>query len=91
MKCRQSGMSDYQWCRENDINCSTFYNWVKKLRDVACQEALIDSVPSRHVTPARQDVVRVNILPKDEPTAVINPNRPATDTESASIELIKWL
>lgn len=87
MMCRQSGLSDYQWCRENDINCSTFYNWVKKLRDMACQEVLIESVTNHQVTPARQDVVRVTVLPKDEPISVINDTRPTADAESASIEL----
>lgn len=32
MECRQSGLSDYQWCRQRDINPGTFYNWVSKLR-----------------------------------------------------------
>ena len=27
MECRQSGLSDYQWCRQQDINPGTFYNW----------------------------------------------------------------
>ncbi len=88
MECRQSGLSDYQWCRENNINGSTFYNWVKKLRDMACQETMIESTPTRQVTPARQDVVRVNILPKDEQPSVITQNRPVTNAESVSIELI---
>ena len=26
-ECRQSGMIDADWCRENDIAVSTFYNW----------------------------------------------------------------
>ncbi len=29
-KCRQSGMPDANWCRENDISVSTFYNWVSR-------------------------------------------------------------
>ena len=28
MECRQSGLSDYQRCREQGINPGTFYNWV---------------------------------------------------------------
>ncbi len=32
MECRQSGLSDYQWCREQGIHPGTFYNWVSKLR-----------------------------------------------------------
>ncbi len=87
MECRQSGLSDYQWCHQNGINNSTFYNWVKKLRDVACQEALIEPVSSHQVTPARQDVVKVNVIPKNDLISVSNPRVPAPDTESASIEL----
>ena len=30
MECRQSGLSDYQWCQRQDINVGTFYNWVSK-------------------------------------------------------------
>ena len=28
-ECRQSGMTDADWCRENDIAVSTFYNWIR--------------------------------------------------------------
>ena len=27
MECRQSGLSDHQWCLEHDINPGTVYNW----------------------------------------------------------------
>ena len=30
IECRQSGLSNYQWCRKRDINSGTFYNWVSK-------------------------------------------------------------
>ena len=26
MECRQSGLSDYQWCEQNGIHSGTFYN-----------------------------------------------------------------
>lgn len=32
MECRQSGLSDYQWCQRQGINAGTFYNGVRKLR-----------------------------------------------------------
>ena len=32
MECRQSGLSDYQRCKQNDIHPGNFYNWVCKLR-----------------------------------------------------------
>ena len=34
-ECRQSGMTDADWCRENDIAVSTFYNWVSRCRKAA--------------------------------------------------------
>ena len=38
MECRSSGLSDYQWCTEHNINPGTFYNWVKRLRKKACYD-----------------------------------------------------
>ena len=32
MECRQSGLTDHQWCVEHDIKPGTFYNWVRRLR-----------------------------------------------------------
>ena len=31
-ECRQSGLSDYQWCQMHDVNPGTFYNWISRLR-----------------------------------------------------------
>ena len=36
MECRQSGLTDHQWCMEHDIKPGTFYNWVKRLRQKGC-------------------------------------------------------
>ena len=33
LECRQSGLTDVQWCRENNIKPSTFYNWVSRMRE----------------------------------------------------------
>ncbi len=32
MQCRRSGLSDRQWCLDNDIVPRTFYCWVRRLR-----------------------------------------------------------
>lgn len=34
MECRQSGLTDFEWCRQHNINAGTFYNWVKRLKHV---------------------------------------------------------
>ena len=41
-ECRQSGMTDADWCRENDIAVSSFYNWVSR-----CRKAAADQIPVR--------------------------------------------
>ena len=40
MECRQSGLTDHQWCVEHDIKPGTFDNWVKRLRQKGCTEAV---------------------------------------------------
>ena len=93
MECRNSGLSDYQWCKEHGIHPGTFYNWVSRLRRKACceiPESISKAVPS--LTPA-QEVVRLNVHSK-----AANPERmllcqsaPANPTciadISASIEI----
>ena len=34
MECRRSGLTDFEWCRQHNINVGTFYNWVKRLKRV---------------------------------------------------------
>ena len=37
-ECRQSGMTDADWCRENDIAVSYLYNWVSRCRKTAADQ-----------------------------------------------------
>lgn len=71
MECRQSGLSDRQWCIEHDIHPSTFYSWVKKLRDYACYDVPKNTFySSTHATTRiiKQDVVKIDMIP-DEVTS----------------------
>ena len=56
MECRASGLTDYEWCLQNDIKPGTFYNWVKRLRQKGCTE--IPDALSRH-SPHRQEIVKI--------------------------------
>ena len=49
-ECRQSGMTDADWCRENDIAVSTFYNWVSRciLRSLADSDAFQSGRRAEH-------------------------------------------
>ena len=63
-ECRQSGMTDADWCRENDIAVSTFYNWVSR-----CRKAAADQIPAPNyghceIPRSKQDVVPIDIVPE---------------------------
>ena len=70
-ECRQSGMTDADWCRENGIAVSTFYNWVSR-----CRKAASDQIPAPNYghlenPPPKQDVVPVDIVPQQYTTSQI--------------------
>ncbi len=68
MECRASGLTDHEWCLQNDIKPGTFYNWVKRLRQKGCTE--IPDAIKGHV-PHRQEIVKIEItLPGTNETAI---------------------
>ena len=75
MECRQSGLTDHQWCMEHDIKPGTFYNWVKRLRQKGCVD-FPESTGRSYRAPESQEVVRVDFhdtapLPVEQPFNVI--------------------
>ena len=77
MECRNSGLSDYQWCKEHGIHPGTFYNWVSRLRKKACCE-IPESISKAEPSPApAQDVVRLNFNAKAEDPQAMLPCQPA--------------
>lgn len=63
-ECRQSGLSDYQWCQANDINPGTFYNWISRLRKRGM--AIPCSAAATEPTTELQEVVKVDLIPSRE-------------------------
>ena len=61
-QCRQSGLSDAEWCSQHSINISTFYGWVARLRRDACDLPAPSYGHTRTESP-KQEVVRVEMLP----------------------------
>ena len=68
-QCRQSGLTDADWCRENDIAPSTFYNWVSRCRKAASAQIQEPSYGHLESSRPKQEVVHVEIVPepKTEP------------------------
>ena len=77
MECRQSGLTDHQWCVEHDIKPGTFYNWVKRLRQKGCVDLPV-STGRTYRAPESREVVRVEFhdtvpIPYEQP---LNANSP---------------
>ena len=88
MECRQSGLSDYQWCKVNDVNPSTFYNWINRNRKSGM---VIPMSPNqgKKISAPLQEVVKVNLVPQS--TSVLAPlqveQNTCIDTDLATREL----
>ena len=81
MECRKSGLSDHQWCLNNDINPGTFYNWVKRLRKNGCGDIPEKNQLSTYEQ-SHQEVVKIEMNSISVP-ADMNKN-----TDTAAMELM---
>ena len=61
-ECRQSGMTDADWCRENGIAVSTFYNWVSRCRKTAADQIPAPNYGHCEIPRLKQDVVPIDIV-----------------------------
>lgn len=70
IEARQSGLSDVEWCRRNNINPQSFYTAVKRLRKksyaVPPRSVAVDS-GSETLPAMPQDVVHVGMISKGKP------------------------
>lgn len=96
MECRSSGLSDYQWCTEHDINPGTFYNWVKRLRKKACYEIPPATGREDYKPIPKQDVVKLEVIPEVPETVFHNPEkhypvnseiRPAIEIQTGTVSI----
>ena len=62
-ECRQSGMTAADWCRENDIAVSNFYNWVSRCRKAAAKHIPAANHGHLEIPRPKQDVVSIDIVP----------------------------
>ena len=66
MECRNSGLSDYQWCKHHDIKSSTFYGWIKQVK----KHNFVIPEPADSLTytaDTKPDIVRLDVV--DNPCA----------------------
>lgn len=65
LECRNSGLSDYQWCQNNGIKSGTFYNWVSRLRKNGAAVPPCQRKTNTH-TVVEQSVVKMNLVSEPE-------------------------
>lgn len=85
MECRTSGLSDYQWCKEQGIQPGTFYNWVSRLRKKACYE-IPESLSKTEPAPV-QEVVRLNFKSEEKQSESMLLVSPALERPPRSLEI----
>ena len=89
MECRQSGLSDYQWCKQNGIHPGNFYNWVSKLRKRGY--SFPDSEAKSNAVPNIQEVVKINLIQPQDSSLKVDHNVSLveqTDSSTVAAELL---
>lgn len=96
MKCRSSGLSDYQWCTEHDINPGTFCNWMKRLRKKACYDIPPAAGRNDYKPVPKQDVVKLEVIPEvpssifsetENQFAAVSESRPAIEILAGTVSI----
>lgn len=73
-KCKSSGFSDIEWCKQNNVPVSTFYRQLNKLRIKASVKDC-----TKPVSRDEQEVIEIN-LPPEQLQSV---QQPSTNSEVA--------
>ena len=58
IQCKSSGLSDYQWCRQNNVSLTSYYRNLKKLRN---EINFSDVTPNNTSMPEIHEVVPLEI------------------------------
>lgn len=87
MECQKSGLSDHQWCLNNDINPGTFYNWAKRLRKKGCGDIPEKNQMSTYEQ-SHQEVVKIEMNTVSVPADMNkNPGTPAIELMIGNMNL----
>lgn len=60
-ECRNSGLTDYQWCKQKGISTNTLYRWINRFRQNGYPD-IPKAKGKSQIAPAKQDVVKLDIV-----------------------------
>lgn len=81
--CRRSGLSDAEWCRQNGVSISTFYNWITRCRKKASESIPMATYGHSENPRPNQDVVSIDIVPDTLPEQPAAPAVPAQHLDNS--------
>ena len=67
-ECRNSGLSDNQWCLQHGIRTGTFYNWVSRIKKKGDVYIPDPGGAAEHWPEAKPDIVQINLVREDTKT-----------------------
>ena len=73
MECRNSGLSDYQWCKANHVSSSTFYGWTQQLKKAGFQLPECAGIDT-YAPSVAPDIVKLEIVDDVIPTQPVAGN-----------------
>ena len=81
-ECRQSGLTDYEWCQQHNIKVSTLYSWVHRLKQSGGINipAVIPTVVRKE--PEQPDIVKIKIEGEKQITTAPKPVLTPEPTET---------
>ena len=86
-QCRQSGLADRMWCEQQGIPASTFYNAVTRLRKMACTIPASSKKAKLSMDfTAKQEVVKINIVPDREASLEMHTPLPALQAAPSPLD-----
>lgn len=86
-ECRQSGMTDMDWCRMKGISRSSFYNAILRLRKAACELPEPSKITSKEInltSNTKPDIVPISIIPDN----ISDAKQPQVSSSSYTMEIV---
>ena len=72
LECRNSGLTDYQWCMEHGILPGTFYNWVSKLKKEGYHD-IPNPVSRLGHKSVKQEIVKLDVTTEESMAGNLSP------------------
>ena len=89
---QESGLSINEWCRQNDIQTGSYYYWLNKIRNIACeyaQESNETSLVKVAIESQRSEPSNTNVVSNDTVAVLVKNGIRIELTNSISKELLK--